>query len=105
MSGLLLYPLLTAACYYLLAQATLTSFIWSRYPTRLDSFMSCPACTGFWYGLGCGLLGWWQDIAFLGLPTNHWLTVLLIGLSSIVWTPLVSNLHTRAMTWTPQDGQ
>jgi len=99
-TGLILYPLLTTAAFYLLAQAHLTSFLWSRYPAKLDTFMSCPACTGFWYGgLGCGFLGWWLDLAFLGLDPGHWLTPVLIGLCSIVWTPMISNLHTRAMSY------
>ena len=99
MTGIVLFPLLTTAVFYLLVQANLTAFLWNRYPAKLDLFMSCPACTGFWYGLGCGFLGRWLDIAFLGLDPQHWLTPVLIGLGSIVWTPLVSNLHTRAMTW------
>ena len=106
MTGITIYPLLTTAAFYLLAQAHLTSFLWSRYPPTLDKFMGCPACTGFWYGLGCGALGRWLDIAFLGLDTQHWLTPVLIGLCSIIWTPLVSNLHYRAMTWgMPDDGR
>lgn len=98
MTTIILYPLLCCAFYYLGAQATITEFLWSRYPARLDAFMSCPACTGFWYGGACAGLGWWQGWAFLGLEGRHWLTPVLVAFCSIVWTPLVSALHTRAMT-------
>jgi hypothetical protein len=99
MTGIILYPLLTTALYYLASQALITEFLWSHYPPKLDSFMSCPACTGFWYGLLCGALGWWLRLPYLGLDPRHFATPVLIGLSSIVWTPLLSNLHTRAMTY------
>lgn len=102
--GIVLYPLLCTAAFYLLAQAKLTHFLWERYPPALDEFMSCPACTGFWYGLGCGFLGWWLEIDFLGLDPRHWTTLVLVGLCSITWTPLLSNLHTRAMTYEATGG-
>jgi len=97
-STIIVYPLLCCALYYLGAQATITEAVWSRYPARLDTFMSCPACTGFWYGAACAGLGWWQDWAFLGLDGRHWLTPGIVALCSIVWTPIVSAHHTRAMT-------
>lgn len=44
MNGLILYPMLTTALYYLGARAMITKFIWSRYPKWLDKFMLCSAC-------------------------------------------------------------
>jgi hypothetical protein len=99
MSGLALYPLICVAIFYLGSQALIMEWLWSRYPPRLDAFMSCPACTGFWLGLGCGALGWWLQIPFLSLDSRHFATPILIGLCSITWTPLLANLHTRAMTY------
>lgn len=98
MTALVIYPLVCCALFYLGAQAKITYWLWERYPPRLDAFMSCPACTGFWYGLGCAALGWWQNWSFLSLDGRHWLTPLIVAVCSIVWTPIVVAVHTRAMT-------
>ncbi len=95
---IIIYPLICCALFYLGAQATITGFLWGRYPPRLDAFMSCPACTGFWYGAACAGLGWWQDWPFLGLDGQHWLTPIIVGVCSIIWTPILSAKHTQAMT-------
>lgn len=97
MTALLLYPLLCVALYYLMARATLTEALWSRYPAWLDRLTSCAACSGFWYGLGCAGLGWWQGWSVGGLPARDPVTVALVGLCSIVWTPLLAALHIRAL--------
>ena len=85
MTGIILYPLICVALYYLGSQALITEFLWGRYPPKLDAFMSCPACTGFWFGLLCSGLGWWLQIPFLSLDPRHFATPLLVGLSAIVW--------------------
>jgi hypothetical protein len=94
---LVIYPLLCVAAFYLLAQARITEPIWSRYPDRLDAFMQCSACTGFWYGLGCGALGWAQDWNFLLLDGRDWLTPLIVAFCGIVWTPILARVHTEAL--------
>jgi hypothetical protein len=100
------YPLLTAAAFYLGSQAVITRAIWSRYPKWLDSFMSCAACSGFWYGVLVALLGWWKEWTFLGLPGRDPVTVIVVGLCSIVWTPLLAYHHLVAMTAISQgDGE
>jgi hypothetical protein len=98
---LLLYALLTTAFYYLGARAKLTQWLWSRYPKRLDTFMMCSACSGFWYGIGVGFgIGWWRELPFLGLPGRLWITSIVIGLCSMVWTPILSTVHLRAFEYT-----
>jgi hypothetical protein len=86
---LVLYALLTAAAYYLVARAGITKWAWSRYPWWLDKLVMCASCTGFWLGLGCGAFGWWRELPFLGLPPDHWSTVLACGAGGMIWTPLL----------------
>jgi len=88
-----LYPLLTAALFYLGSRATITSWLWNRYPSRLANFMDCSACTGFWYGLllETGLGGWRP---FLGVGDY---SVIFVGLCSIVWTPIVAALMQHSL--------
>ena len=51
MQALLAFGLIITFAYYLLARASLTRPLWSRYRGRLASLMACPACSGFWLGL------------------------------------------------------
>lgn len=93
MLGLVILALLTTSAFYLGSRAMVTQFLWSRYPAKLAAFMECSACSGFWYGLIAGAaLG-----PTLELPKT--LTVvygpLLIGLCSVVWTPIVAGLMQR----------
>lgn len=86
----LLYPLLTAALYYLGTRAKVTSWLWSRYPAWLGGFMDCAACTGFWYGLATeAAIGAWQ-------PHVDFAPI-VIGLCSIVWTPVVAALMQHSL--------
>lgn len=98
MTTIALYPLLTTALFYLFARAMITQFLWSRYPSWLDYYTSCSACSGFLYGVAVAVaIGWSQDLPFLGLPGRFWMTPITIGLCSIVWTPLLADLHVRAL--------
>ena len=95
---IILYPLLTAALYYLGARAQITRPLWSRYPGWLDRFMLCSACSGFWYGAGVGALGGLHlQLPFLGLDGSQWWCWVVIGLCSIIWTPLIADFHIRAL--------
>lgn len=90
MEIILLYALVTSACFYLGSRAMITSWLWSRYPPRLSRFMDCAACTGFWYGTALTLvLGAWLDITPFALPL---VAAPIIGLASLVWTPIVAGL-------------
>lgn len=91
----LVYPLLTAAMFHLGARALITTFLWSRYPPKLDQLMSCAACSGTWYGLIVAAVGWWYGVPFLGV--DHWVTIPIVGLASMVWTPIVADWHERAL--------
>jgi hypothetical protein len=94
MTALVLYPLLTAAIFYLLARAMITSWLWSRYPPRLDAFLSCAACAGTWYGAGVALaVGYPLDLPFLGLDGRAWYTPVFVAGCSMIWTPMIAVLH------------
>jgi hypothetical protein len=97
--SLVLYCLMTTACFYLGSQAVITKWAWSHYPRWLDKFMSCSACSGFWYGLlAAFVLGWGFDLPFLGLDGRHWATPIVVGLGSIVWTPILAYYQILALT-------
>lgn len=95
---LVIYMLMTTAVYYLLSRAMITRPLWSRYPAWLDYYTSCAACSGFLYGgLVAFAIGWTQDMPLLGLPGRFWMTPIVAGLGSLVWTPILADLHIRAL--------
>lgn len=97
MTAFVVYPLLTAALFYLGSRALVTSWLWSRYPRRLAQFMDCPYCTGFWYGLLVAIVGGYSfDLPFGSLVGNEAGTVIVVGVCSIMWTPIVASLAHQA---------
>ena len=98
MNALLLYALLSASVWYLLARAMITKWLWSRYPPWLDSFTGCAACSGFWIaGTLALVLGRGLSIAVLDLDPYAWYYAPVVGICGIAWTPLVAYLHQEAM--------
>lgn len=93
MTGMIILALLTTSAFYLGSRAVVTEFLWSRYPVRFARFMDCAACSGFWYGLIAGAaLGPTMELP----PTlNLVYGPVLIGLCSIVWTPIVAGVMQR----------
>lgn len=93
----ILVPVLSTVTWYLLSAATLTSFIWSRYPPWLERFMICPACSGTWYGAGWSAVfyyvhGW--KLFGLGAP---W-TIVYGSLWSMFFVPLLAWVFYRALS-------
>lgn len=94
----ILITLLAAALYYLGSRAELTRPLWSRYPARFASFMDCSACSGFWYGAGLATtVGYWNRFTYLGLDLHDPWSWPLVGLASIVTTPIVAGLMQRGI--------
>ena len=52
-----LLGVLSAAVHWLLARSDVMGWFWSRVTGRLDQLLRCPACSGFWIGLGLGAAG------------------------------------------------
>jgi hypothetical protein len=85
----IMFVALTTTFYYLGSRALITQPLWSRYSSRVATFMDCPACAGFWYGLVLAIaFGWLKDIAPLGLDPHAIETPVIVGLSSLFWTPV-----------------
>lgn len=95
----ILIALLTAAMFYLGSRAKLTEPLWSRYPSAVASFMDCAACTGFWYGLLCAvnLTAWNPHMTYLGLSLDLWPNWFVVGLASVVTTPIAAGLMQRGL--------
>ncbi len=81
-------PILATTLWHLLALATLTQAIWSRYPQPVLRWARCPACAGTWYtALLFGLLAPNPDLGQL----------VLAGLWGTFWVPLLGWLHYHAL--------
>lgn len=69
--------ILAAAIHWIVGRAEITRPIWDAiwFPVTLHRLLKCPACSGWWLGLGLGLVGvrpmvtgmWWIDTAAAGL--------------------------------------
>jgi hypothetical protein len=98
MAILALYALLTTAAAYLGYRAMITKFLWSRYPPWLNYYMGCTACSGLLYGIAVAVaIGLPYDLPFLGLPGRSWVTIPVVGLGSMVWTPILAYVHVYAL--------
>jgi hypothetical protein len=92
MDSLLIYVLLTPALFYLGSRATITQWLWGRYPPKLAQFMDCSACSGFWYGLLASVV---LRLPVTGVDLDPGIfspVHLLVGLCAIVWTPIVGGI-------------
>jgi len=86
--------LLCSAVYYLLVQAKITEFLWSKYPVWLTHFLGCASCAGFWYGVVVSIIfGWGLHIPFLSLDGSSYYTPVIAGLCTMVTTPIIANLQ------------
>lgn len=93
---LLMLMFLTTATFYLGSRAQISAPLWSRYPKKLASLRDCAACSGFWDAVILALLLRLLGEPLPAYPTSAW-SPLLLGLASIVWTPLLAALHQHAM--------
>jgi hypothetical protein len=83
LDALVLLGLLSAVIHWLIARANITHWFWGspRLPTFLQHLLACAACSGFWIGLGLGIVGI-QPIA------SGLLGVLASGLLGVFTTPV-----------------
>jgi hypothetical protein len=89
----LLLSILPTAAWYLTSSATITKWLWSRYPAWLDELLHCAACSGFWWGNLVSLGFTWAN-----QHPYPWYTAPIWGLVVLVTNPMVAALHTRALT-------
>lgn len=94
-----LYPVLATSFYMLGARDLITRPFWSRYPVVVDKFMTCPACSGTWYGaalaLGGGYMGW----PFFGLPGWSPVTIVVVALYTKILTPIIAAKHISTLLY------
>jgi len=84
-STLVTLGILAASFHWLAARAQVTRGLWGALwlPGFVDSLLRCPACSGFWLGLGLGIVG------VRPLETGHWwLDALAAGLAGMYTTPM-----------------
>lgn len=89
----ILFSILASSFFYLGARATITGWLWSRYPPPLARFADCSACSGFWYGVLLAVtIGRRYGLSYLGLdPFDLW-TPILVGFGTLTTTPIVAGL-------------
>ena len=75
--------LMAPAVHWLAARAEITRPLWSRASGRLSKLLACPACSGWWIGLGLGLAG------VRPVAGRWWATTVASGLIAVVLTPVV----------------
>lgn len=100
---LLLICVIATVGRYLLVEAAIFRWLWSRYPSSIDAFLSCAACSGFWFtgaaGLYAVLMHGWSL-----LDLTSWETVLACSFLGIFTTPILSALHRKALRYLEDDG-
>lgn len=80
---LVILGILTSATHWLFARSAVLKPLWSRARGWLDQLLRCPSCSGFWLGLGFGLLG--IDPIVSGL---RFVDVYLTGMLAVFLTPV-----------------
>ena len=81
---LLLLGLLSTAVHWLVARSKIAEPLWSRAHGWMGSLLRCPACSGWWLGLGLGAAGI-RPVSGVHVVG----AVALAGLLSMVVTPIV----------------
>jgi hypothetical protein len=84
-STLTTLAILAAATHWLVARAQITKRFWDAIwlPEFIYDLLSCPACSGFWIGLGLGALG------VRPLVTGHlWIDVIVAGIAAMYGVPV-----------------
>lgn len=85
------------ATFFLGSRATITGFLWSRYPRWLGRLRDCAACSGFWDTLLLALfLRFGLGVPLPILPDSDWCP-LLLALVGVVTTPLIAAAHARSL--------
>lgn len=84
---LALLGLLSTSIHWIVGRSKIAQPLWSRARGWLGALLACPACSGFWLGLGLGAAGV-HPVA--GLP-HRWhdlAATLVAGLLAVVITPV-----------------
>lgn len=85
MRDLVVFGLLTASTHWLIGRSEIAKPLWSRATGWIEKLLACPACSGFWLGLGYGALG-------LRPVSYGWRGVLIAGVLGAILTPIFEGL-------------
>ncbi len=87
--------ILGTVLWYLVSQAEITTFLWSRYPRWFDDWASCPACSGTWFTALVALV---LDVPVLDYAARSWQALVLAGLWGCFWVPVASWVLVKSLT-------
>jgi hypothetical protein len=97
MIAALLIGVIGAAFHYLTYHAVITSWLWKRYPAKLDALLSCAACSGTWVGLGMAAYFSDRGVSVFGVPPDDPVFYAVAAAVGMIATPLVSTIHLAAL--------
>ncbi len=98
MQALIIYALFSTALFYLGSRATITSWLWSRYPPLIARFLDCSACSGTWYGFFlAATIGRYYGLNVFMFDSQAWTTPIFVGIFTMVLTPMVAGLMQHAI--------
>jgi hypothetical protein len=81
MRDLVVLGLLTSSTHWLVARSEIARPLWSRTRGWLANLLACAGCSGWWLGLGYGVLGL--------RPVSHgWRGIVLAGVLGTILTPI-----------------
>lgn len=81
MRDLVVFGLLTASTHWLVGRSEIARPVWSRARGGLAKLLACAGCSGWWLGLGYGIVGL--------RPVSHgWRAVLIAGVLGTILTPI-----------------
>ncbi len=93
MTTIVLYITISTALYYLLARAKITEWAWRRFPSWLEYWTLCAACSGTLYTAGAAAL---LKRPLLGFAGDDPLAIVVAGALGMVFTPIVAFVHVFA---------
>lgn len=82
---LVVLGLLTASTHWLIARSEIARPLWSRTTGWLGALLRCPACSGWWIGLGLGAAG----LHPVGSGLFAWL---MTGVLGTILTPIFESV-------------
>lgn len=88
-STLATLAILTGTLHWVIARAKITQWFWNAnwLPGIMHELLECPACSGFWLGLGLGVAG------LRPLVTGLWpLDLAAAGVAGIIGTPVAQGV-------------
>jgi hypothetical protein len=100
---LLLLGMLSASLHWIIARSTVMRWFWSRLRGWPAALLACPACSGFWLGIGLGTVGVRPCIYPYRTGEIIGAGVLAVLLTPVVQAVFLWGLERTAIDTTPAD--